>query len=66
MPLPQNVDVDLFRAVAADAALIAGRSQKARLGTNIGIENKGGASTTNPRASWPRKRRVFARNRLKS
>lgn len=34
-------DVDLFRAVAADAALAAGRIQKARLGTEIGIQNKG-------------------------
>ena len=37
----EDVDVDLYRAVAADAALIAGRIQKARLGTDIGIENKG-------------------------
>jgi len=41
MTLSENVDVDLFRAVAADAALISGRIQKARLGTNIGVENKG-------------------------
>lgn len=43
MTLPQDVDVDLdlFRAVAADAALISGRIQKYRLGTNIGVENKG-------------------------
>jgi myo-inositol-1(or 4)-monophosphatase len=34
-------DVDLFRAVAADAALISGRIQKARLGTEIGVQNKG-------------------------
>jgi len=37
----KDVDVDLFRAVAADAALISGRIQKARLGTDIGIEKKG-------------------------
>lgn len=41
MPFIQPVDVDLFRAVAADAALISGRIQKARLGTNIGVEHKG-------------------------
>jgi myo-inositol-1(or 4)-monophosphatase len=41
MTLPENVDLDLFRAVAADAALISGRIQKARLGTDIGVENKG-------------------------
>ena len=41
MPFPSPIDVDLFRAVAADAALISGRIQKARLGTEIGIENKG-------------------------
>lgn len=34
-------DVDLFRATAADAALISGRIQKVRLGTDIGIQNKG-------------------------
>ncbi|MEO6400451.1 MAG: inositol monophosphatase family protein [Vicinamibacteria bacterium] len=41
MTFTSPVDVDLFRAVAADAALISGRIQKARLGTDIGIENKG-------------------------
>ncbi len=41
MPFPSPIDVDLFRAVAADAALISGRIQKARLGTEIGVENKG-------------------------
>jgi myo-inositol-1(or 4)-monophosphatase len=41
MTFASDVDVDLFRAVAADAALISGRIQKSRLGTNIGIENKG-------------------------
>jgi myo-inositol-1(or 4)-monophosphatase len=35
------MDIDLYRAVAADAALISGRIQKARLGTDIGVENKG-------------------------
>jgi len=35
------MDIDIFRAVAADAALIAGRIQQARLGTDIGVENKG-------------------------
>ena len=39
MTFLSQVDVDVFRAVAADAALISGRIQKARLGTNIGIEN---------------------------
>ena len=38
---PSRNDVNLFRAVAADAALISGRLQKARLGSDIGIENKG-------------------------
>jgi myo-inositol-1(or 4)-monophosphatase len=38
---PPDADVDLYRAVAAEAALISGRIQKARLGTDIGIENKG-------------------------
>jgi myo-inositol-1(or 4)-monophosphatase len=41
MTFGSEIDVDLFRAVAADAALISGRIQKARLGTDIGIENKG-------------------------
>ena len=41
MSVTSPIDVDLFRAVAADAALISGRIQKARLGTDIGIENKG-------------------------
>ena len=41
MTFAQTVDVDLYRAAAADAALISGRIQKARLGTDIGIENKG-------------------------
>ncbi len=41
MTAPSHVDVDLFRAVAADAALISGQIQKARLGTDIGIEKKG-------------------------
>ena len=41
MTFPSPIDVDLFRAVAADAALISGRIQTARLGTEIGIENKG-------------------------
>jgi myo-inositol-1(or 4)-monophosphatase len=36
-----STDLDLFRAVAAEAALISGRIQKARLGSDIGIENKG-------------------------
>jgi myo-inositol-1(or 4)-monophosphatase len=35
------MDFDIFRAVAADASLIAGRIQQARLGTDIGVENKG-------------------------
>ena len=41
MTFPEAVDIDLYRAVAADAALIAGRIQKARLGTDIGVEKKG-------------------------
>jgi myo-inositol-1(or 4)-monophosphatase len=41
MPFPPDLDVDLYRAVAADAALISGRIQQARLGTRIAIENKG-------------------------
>lgn len=41
MTAPHEIDVDLFRAVAADAALISGRIQKARLGTHLGIEHKG-------------------------
>ena len=41
MTFPSPIDVDLFRAVAADAALISGRIQKARLGTEIGVEHKG-------------------------
>jgi myo-inositol-1(or 4)-monophosphatase len=41
MTTASSIDVDLFRAVAADAALISGRIQKARLGTQIGVENKG-------------------------
>lgn len=41
MTLLPETDVELFRAVAADAALISGRIQKARLGTEIGVENKG-------------------------
>ncbi|MBX7185088.1 MAG: inositol monophosphatase [Vicinamibacteria bacterium] len=41
MSFPETVDVDLYRAVAADAALIAGQLQKERLGTDIGVENKG-------------------------
>lgn len=36
-----DVDVDLYRAVAADAALLSGRIQKERLGTDIGIRHKG-------------------------
>ncbi len=35
------MDIDIFRVVAADAALIAGRIQQARLGTDIEVENKG-------------------------
>jgi myo-inositol-1(or 4)-monophosphatase len=35
------MDIDIYRAVAADAALIAGNLQKTRLGTEIGVENKG-------------------------
>jgi myo-inositol-1(or 4)-monophosphatase len=41
MTTSSNVDLDLFRAVAADAALISGRIQKDRLGSDIGIKNKG-------------------------
>ena len=41
MPSSTGIPLDLFRAVAADAALISGRIQKVRLGTDIGIENKG-------------------------
>ena len=41
MTASPDIDVDHFRAVAADAALISGRIQKARLGTHLGIENKG-------------------------
>ena len=41
MPIPDSPDVDLLRAVAADAALISGRIQKSRLGTKIDIQNKG-------------------------
>lgn len=41
MTFPKTVDVDLYRTVAADAALTAGRIQRARLGTDIGVENKG-------------------------
>ena len=41
MTFPEAVDIDLYRAVAADAALIAGRIQKERLGTDIGVEKKG-------------------------
>ncbi len=36
-----SLDVDLYRAAAAEAALISGRIQKARLGTDIGVEHKG-------------------------
>jgi fructose-1,6-bisphosphatase/inositol monophosphatase family enzyme len=36
-----DLDVDLYRAVAADAALLSGRIQKERLGTDIGIRHKG-------------------------
>jgi myo-inositol-1(or 4)-monophosphatase len=39
-PTPER-PVDFYRAVAGDAALISGRIQKARLGTDLGIENKG-------------------------
>jgi myo-inositol-1(or 4)-monophosphatase len=35
------IDLNLFRAVAADAALLSGRIQRTRLGTNIGVQNKG-------------------------
>ena len=41
MTASPDIDVDHFRAVAADAALISGRIQKARLGTHLRIENKG-------------------------
>ena len=41
MTFPKTVDVDLYRAVAADAALLAGQIQRARLGTDIGVESKG-------------------------
>jgi myo-inositol-1(or 4)-monophosphatase len=41
MTFPALLDVDLYRAVAAEAALIAGRIQKERLGTDIGVRNKG-------------------------
>lgn len=41
MPQVRGPDVDIYRATAADAALISGRIQKSRLGTSIGIENKG-------------------------
>lgn len=41
MTLAAPISFDHFRAVAADAALISGRIQKARLGTDIGIQNKG-------------------------
>lgn len=41
MTLPSPANLDLFRAVAADAALISGRIQKERLGTNVGVQNKG-------------------------
>ena len=41
MSAAKSLDVDLYRAVAADAALLAGQIQKARLGTDIGVENKG-------------------------
>jgi myo-inositol-1(or 4)-monophosphatase len=41
MSLSSPVDVDLLRATAADAALLAGRIQKQRLGTEITVENKG-------------------------
>lgn len=41
MTLDANVDVDLYRAVAADAALISGKIQSERLGTEIDIRHKG-------------------------
>lgn len=41
MTVAADVDVDLYRAVAADAALLSGRIQTERLGTDLGIRHKG-------------------------
>jgi myo-inositol-1(or 4)-monophosphatase len=41
MPFRSDVDVDIFRSVAADAALRSGRIQMERLGTAISIQHKG-------------------------
>jgi myo-inositol-1(or 4)-monophosphatase len=41
MTASSDVDPDIFRAVAADAALISGRIHRDRLGSDIGITNKG-------------------------
>lgn len=41
VPPDVDVDLDLFRAVAGDAAVLSGRIQRERLGTEIGVQNKG-------------------------